>query len=461
MNCRTVTQVAVKGIENGLKASRADAYVLQVSWSDGTKYIIYRSHAEVYSMHVKLVAAFPIEAGKVSTKDKILPDLARDRQCLLEKAMANLAVYFERLLRLERKITSYPEFVSMLTLTPADMAVVKDTPLSKSSSEARQAQSANGGQVKVATHGEVNEITGPLTLETYVAVATYKSKGKTEVSLTAGDTVDVIDKNSNGWWYVRVDDQEGWAPSTYLDSASDEYRTEECPCLSGEVFLTTKAYAAQQEDELSFPCNASIEILNKIKDGWWIGSYNGKVGYVPAAYLAAYSDPYLDVKMCTSAGAAAAERPSVPVQRRNTIKGLKKAVEPDLTIYRKASEKNRTTRVVAIAAATSALAVVMENPQGAMVQHALSRGEYCNGKGPSELSPPLSTGADESSIQKEKAAAAEGEAAASESSSQAGDVQLVVVRPRAADQKARSPQSSRAAQLLTVADEPTGAAGLQ
>ena len=38
------------------------------------------------------------------------------------------------------------------------------------------------------------------------------------MSLAAGDTVEVIEKHENGWWFVCIEDEQGWAPSSYLES---------------------------------------------------------------------------------------------------------------------------------------------------------------------------------------------------------------------------------------------------
>ena len=73
--------------------------------------------------------------------------------------------------------------------------------------------------------GEVEEISGPIVLERYVAVADYEKQKKNECDLTAGQMVEVIDKNQNGWWFVSLDNfNEGWVPATYLDPL---YGTEE------------------------------------------------------------------------------------------------------------------------------------------------------------------------------------------------------------------------------------------
>lgn len=39
--------------------------------------------------------------------------------------------------------------------------------------------------------------------EKYVTVQSYSSQGKDEVSFDRGVTVEVIQKNLEGWWYVR------------------------------------------------------------------------------------------------------------------------------------------------------------------------------------------------------------------------------------------------------------------
>ena len=38
-----------------------------------------------------------------------------------------------------------------------------------------------------------------------------------QVSLACGDVVGVIEKHENGWWLVCIEDQQGWAPSSYLE----------------------------------------------------------------------------------------------------------------------------------------------------------------------------------------------------------------------------------------------------
>ena len=51
---------------------------------------------------------------------------------------------------------------------------------------------------------EVNEISDPILLEQFIAVADYKKKKSTECSLSAGQIIEVIDKNENGMPFSMI-----------------------------------------------------------------------------------------------------------------------------------------------------------------------------------------------------------------------------------------------------------------
>ena len=41
------------------------------------------------------------------------------------------------------------------------------------------------------------------------------------------------------------------------------------PSRPGQVYKTRESYAAQLDDEISFPENASVEVIEKSITGWW------------------------------------------------------------------------------------------------------------------------------------------------------------------------------------------------
>ncbi|KAM6956445.1 SH3 and PX domain-containing protein 2A-like isoform 2-T2 [Aplochiton taeniatus] len=58
--------------------------------------------------------------------------------------------------------------------------------------------------------------------EQYVTVQPYASEGKDEIAFDKGAIVEVIQKNLEGWWFIRYQDKEGWAPASYLKKVKDD-----------------------------------------------------------------------------------------------------------------------------------------------------------------------------------------------------------------------------------------------
>lgn len=52
---------------------------------------------------------------------------------------------------------------------------------------------------------------------THQAIASYQATTDGTIDLYEGDKVQVIRKSKGGWWFVRIDDEQGWAPSNYLE----------------------------------------------------------------------------------------------------------------------------------------------------------------------------------------------------------------------------------------------------
>uniref|UniRef100_A0A9J8BQY6 SH3 and PX domains 2B n=1 Tax=Cyprinus carpio carpio TaxID=630221 RepID=A0A9J8BQY6_CYPCA len=57
----------------------------------------------------------------------------------------------------------------------------------------------------------------PQVEEEYYTIADFQTTIPDGISFQAGMKVEVIEKNSSGWWYIQIDDKEGWAPITFID----------------------------------------------------------------------------------------------------------------------------------------------------------------------------------------------------------------------------------------------------
>ena len=63
----------------------------------------------------------------------------------------------------------------------------------------------------------------------HVVISSYIAEESGEVSLEKGEEVDVLQKESSGWWYVKNDFCEGWAPSAFLAPARSRPPSPETP----------------------------------------------------------------------------------------------------------------------------------------------------------------------------------------------------------------------------------------
>ncbi|XP_054610690.1 SH3 and PX domain-containing protein 2B isoform X2 [Dunckerocampus dactyliophorus] len=57
----------------------------------------------------------------------------------------------------------------------------------------------------------------PQVEEEFYTIADFQTTIPDGISFQAGIKVEVIEKNGSGWWYIQIDDQEGWAPATFID----------------------------------------------------------------------------------------------------------------------------------------------------------------------------------------------------------------------------------------------------
>lgn len=98
----------------------------------------------------------------------------------------------------------------------------------------------------------------------------------------------------SGWWFCQIDSKRGWVPASYLEPLDGPEESEEaepdyegklrhlliiskwiwiwvCWCApAGELYVTIKAYKAEQQDEISLDLGERIEVIHKLLDGWWV-----------------------------------------------------------------------------------------------------------------------------------------------------------------------------------------------
>uniref|UniRef100_A0A667XI19 SH3 and PX domains 2A n=1 Tax=Myripristis murdjan TaxID=586833 RepID=A0A667XI19_9TELE len=243
-------------------------YLINVTYSDNTSHIIYRRYSKFFDLQMQILDKFPIEGGQKDPKKRIIPFLPGKilfrRSHVRDVAMKRLRFiddYCRALVRLPPQISQSEEVLRFFETKAEDI------------------NPPGEGERKQGGDGETDS--EPMVLEQYVVVANYERQENSEISLKAGETVDVIEKSESGWWFVSTAEEQGWVPATYLDSQNgtrDDLDLE-------EKYVTIQPYTSQGKDEVSFEKGVTVEVIQKNLEGWWYIRYLGKEGWAPASYL--------------------------------------------------------------------------------------------------------------------------------------------------------------------------------
>lgn len=132
-----------------------------------------------------------------------------------------------------------------------------------------------------------DNISGPTLAEQYIVIADYQKADKWDLNLQAGMVLEVVEKSDSGWWFVNVDDKQGWVPSSYLERKDGLRENTAIRTNLGEdeKYISTENYTPQNADEIALEKGAVVDVLEKNLDGWWFVRSNGQEGIAPSTYL--------------------------------------------------------------------------------------------------------------------------------------------------------------------------------
>ncbi|KAG5844448.1 neutrophil cytosol factor 1 isoform X1 [Anguilla anguilla] len=307
-----VRHVELLGFEKRFYPSQHYVYMVLVKWSDLSEKLIYRKYPEIYTFHKSLKEMFPIEAGDIDAKDRIIPSLPApkwfDNQKTTETRQGTLAGYCRDLIALPPKISRCQLVREFFQVRPEDENPPAPHPYKRNETFVMSKDRARDNKT---------EITGPIILETYRVIADYKQSSKYELSLEVGALVDIVEKTTNGWWFCQCDSRRGWVPASYLEPLEGPEEGEEPePDYEGELYVATKGYEAVEDDELTLVAGETIEVIHKLLDGWWVVRKGEQTGHYPSMFLFKTGEK----KEATNEGTAF--RRQTPPPRRSTIRNI-------------------------------------------------------------------------------------------------------------------------------------------
>ncbi|XP_071985637.1 SH3 and PX domain-containing protein 2A isoform X4 [Engystomops pustulosus] len=241
---------------------------------------------------MQVLDKFPIEAGQKDPKQRIIPFLPGKilfrRSHIRDVAVKRLKPideYCRALVKLPAHISRCEEVLRFFEARPEDLDPPKED---YGSSKRKSVWMSSLCEIPKAEAKGADGNSEPMILEQYVVVSNYEKQENSEISLKAGELVDVIEKNESGWWFVSTAEEQGWVPATYLDSQSgtkDDSEINTSKSGDEEKYITIQPYISQGKDEIGFEKGVTVEVIQKNLEGWWYIRYQGKEGWAPASYL--------------------------------------------------------------------------------------------------------------------------------------------------------------------------------
>ncbi|KAJ6657868.1 hypothetical protein lerEdw1_001788 [Lerista edwardsae] len=261
-----IRHIELLGYEKRFFPNQHYVYMFLVKWQDLTEKVVYRKFTEIHDFHKTLKEMFPIESGDINIENRIIPHLPAPRwfegQKTTETRQGTIAEYSQALINLPRKIARCGHVLDFFKVRPDDLNPPTAGQAKKPETFLMPKDLKKIGAV---------DITGPIILQTYRAIADYEKNSRTEMGIKAGDMVDVVEKSESGWWFCQQRNKRGWVPAAYLEPMDGPDESEEPePNYTGELFVVRKGYTAAQEDEITLKEGETIEVIHKLLDGWWV-----------------------------------------------------------------------------------------------------------------------------------------------------------------------------------------------
>lgn len=287
MSLIRVQDVSVEDIYEREKPRKHYVYSIRVYWQDGIITPIYRSYNNVLEFQKTLLRIDNFiqnqeEDGNLSVLlkgKKIGPRFnAAGKRTKALKRMPAVEEFLKAVVHLPPPISESDPVISFFRplledLTESDLV----------HNQQRHRLSRRGTRHKCIHH-----ISEPIMVEQYVVIADYIQREDSDISLKAGNVVDVVEKSEHGWWFVDLDGVVGWAPASYLkpkDGIEEDQVLEVFEKGEEETYITLATYEPQFEDEVKLEIGMVAMVMQKNLDGWWFVKIGETEGWAPSVFL--------------------------------------------------------------------------------------------------------------------------------------------------------------------------------
>ncbi|KAL9981074.1 hypothetical protein ACROYT_G009733 [Oculina patagonica] len=282
MSLTQVQDVSVEDICMRKKPQKHYVYFIHVHWQNGLITPVYRSYSTLLELQERLLR---IEDFLSKQKD------GANTGTLLKKKSFTDKFTIKKRAKALRRMPVVEEFLKSVIHCPphisgSDPVINFFHPLPEDLME--QAQTFHSMEKQGTKSKYIHHISEPFLLEQYVAISDYTKREDSDISLKAGNVVDVIERNEHGWWFVDLDSELGWVPASYLeprDGSMDDQILETFEEGEEETYIAIAAYEPQLEDEVGFEMGRIVKVIQKNLDGWWFVKLEEQEGWAPSMFL--------------------------------------------------------------------------------------------------------------------------------------------------------------------------------
>ncbi|CAH1273861.1 NCF4 [Branchiostoma lanceolatum] len=220
-------------------------YVTEVTLNNSSSYQIFRRYSQFDALQADLVARFPIEAGDINAKDRVLPSLPGKiffgRSAIREVAerrLPELNKYMKELLSLDPKISRDPDVRLFFSQTESDVLALEN----------REKQGIVGSAPQTSFKPSLNSNTAN---KTSPRPKVKPSRPRPPVPRRPSKPPSIV---------------------------------------KGPRAKVLYPFEARTTDELSLLAGTTVSLLHRVNQDWIEGKYNMKTGLFPAAYVEIIED---------------------------------------------------------------------------------------------------------------------------------------------------------------------------
>ncbi|CAG5104429.1 Oidioi.mRNA.OKI2018_I69.chr1.g1249.t1.cds [Oikopleura dioica] len=267
---RKPEEVECIGVQKRLKEY---FFIFSVRWNDESKLTIFRSWHETHDL-AKQIKNETVSKSEPFEVAKELEKIVKPPGCL---NFAKRSAY-DVCEKLQEILT--PKFPINLFHSSFALDFFHLTPEDRNSAAYRNFTSFHIVKESSQKSIKIRPATMMAT-KTYNVRESYKCSDDSagEVEIHTGEKIRVL---------IKKREEEGWVPASHIEFSNNTKSMKKLQKSTNETYLMIESHKAENDEELSVPANATVQVTHTYANGWWKVLYLEEEGLVPRAKMQKY-----------------------------------------------------------------------------------------------------------------------------------------------------------------------------